>query len=76
MREGALEFLIWLGAVLTVAGLALLVWCIVRAIRTRRMQLDEPAMKAQLQKLVTINLAALALSALGLMSVVVGIVLT
>lgn len=63
------------GVVLTLAGLAVLIWCIVRAIGLRRQALPDAEARAALARLVPINLAALFLSALGLMTVVVGIVL-
>ena len=67
--------LIWGGATISVLGLAALIWCIVRVARARAAKLDEEAMRAVLQSVVPINLAALMTSALGLMIVVMGIVL-
>lgn len=67
--------LIWIGAGLTLFGVAGLVWCILLALRARRAGLDEVAMKAALQRVVVLNLGALALSGLGLMLVVVGVIL-
>jgi hypothetical protein len=52
-----------------------LVWCIVLALRARRAGLPEAELKARLQRVVTLNLAALAVSALGLMAVVTGVIL-
>lgn len=63
------------GAVVTLAGVAGLVWCIVLVLRARRAGLAEAEMRARLQQLVALNLAALGVSALGLMLVVVGILL-
>lgn len=70
-----MAILMWIGVALTVAGLALLGWCIREAMRARRAGHDDDAMKARLQRLVAINLGALALSALGLMSVIMGLAL-
>jgi hypothetical protein len=70
-----MELLIWIGALLTLLGLAGLVWCILAALRARRAGLDDAAMKARLQRLVAMNLGALAFSALGLMMVVLGVLL-
>jgi len=70
-----MQALIWAGAALTVAGLAGLGYCILRATRAKRSGLDDTAMRAELQKVVTINLAAVGLSALGLAAVVAGILL-
>jgi len=70
-----MDGLIWAGAVVSVVGVAGLVWCIVSASRARRENLEDAAMKARLQKLVALNMGALALSAIGLMMVVIGILL-
>jgi hypothetical protein len=70
-----MEFLVWIGAGLTLLGLLGLVWCIVLAIRARRSGLSEDEMRARLQRVVALNLGALAVSALGLMAVIVGIFL-
>lgn len=70
-----MQALIWAGAALTVTGLAGLGYCILRATRAKRSGLDDAAMRAELQRVVAINLAAVGLSALGLASVVAGILL-
>ncbi len=70
-----MEAIVWIGAALTLVGLAMLVWCIVAVMRAKRAGLDEDALKARLQKVVALNLGALAISGLGLMMVIVGIFL-
>ncbi|MBP9049485.1 MAG: hypothetical protein WAT35_07735 [Tabrizicola sp.] len=70
-----MQVLIWAGAALTLVGLIGLVYCILRAARAKRAGLDDAAMRAELQSVVVINLAAVALSALGLAAVVTGILL-
>lgn len=70
-----MDGLIWAGAALTLAGLAGLVWCILLAAKAKRSGLDDAAMRAELRRVVTINLAAVGVSALGLAAVVAGIVL-
>lgn len=70
-----MQALIWAGAALTVAGLLGLGYCILRATRAKRSRLDDAAMRAELQRVVAINLAAVGVSALGLASVVAGILL-
>ncbi|NNL17240.1 MAG: hypothetical protein HKP37_00720, partial [Boseongicola sp.] len=64
-----MEALIWIGAVFTLIGVAGLGWCITIAWKARREGLDDQAMKARLQKVVAMNLAALAISSIGLMMV-------
>jgi hypothetical protein len=71
-----MEILIWSGAAITLLGLIGLIWCIVKVSRARKKGLDDDALKAELQKVVALNLGALLLSAFGLMMVVVGIFLS
>ena len=70
-----MQALIWTGAVLTLIGIAGLGYCVVKAMRARNAGLDDTAMRAALQKVVMLNMAALGVSALGLMLVVLGILL-
>lgn len=70
-----MQMMIWAGAALTVLGLIGLGYCILRAARAKRAGLDDTAMRAELQRVVVINLAAVAFSALGLAAVVTGILL-
>lgn len=71
-----METLIWIGALVTLLGLAGLIYCILKVQAARKKGLDDNALKAELQKVVGINLGALFLSAIGLMMVVVGILLS
>ena len=71
-----MEALIWIGALVTLIGVLGLIWCIVKVQRSRKKGLDEDGLKAELQKVVALNLGALLLSAFGLMMVVVGIFLS
>ena len=68
-----MENLIWIGALVTLVGLAGLIWCILVVQKARKEGLDDAAMKARLQKVVAMNMGALFLSAIGLMMVVIGI---
>ncbi len=70
-----MQALIWAGAALTVVGLVGLGYCILRAARAKRAGLDDAAMRAELQRVVVINLGAVGVSALGLAAVVTGILL-
>ncbi len=70
-----MELLVWIGAAISLIGVAGLVWCVLAATRARRENLDEEAMKSRLHMLVAWNMAALAVSAIGLMMVVIGILL-
>jgi hypothetical protein len=70
------EILIWIGAGVSLLGVAGLVWCILLAMRARKSGMEDDAMRAELQRVVVLNMAALGVSALGLMMVVAGIILS
>ena len=70
-----MQALIWIGSLVSLCGVAGLAYCVLRALRARQSGLDDTAMRAELQRVVVINLGALALSALGLMLVVTGLFL-
>jgi hypothetical protein len=71
-----MEYLVWIGAALSVAGIGGLVWCILYVVRLRKSGLDDASLRARMQKAVLVNFAALAVSTLGLMLVVTGIFLS
>jgi len=70
-----MEILVILGAVVALLGLAGLGWCIWLAVSAKRAGLPDDELKARLQKVVALNMAAMGLSALGLMMIVIGILL-
>ncbi|TCP63174.1 hypothetical protein EV663_101441 [Rhodovulum bhavnagarense] len=70
-----MEILVWAGAAVSITGLAWLVRCILRMLAARRANLPDDELRARLQRIVAENMAALGLSALGLMMVVIGIML-
>ncbi len=70
-----MEWLIWLGALISLIGLAGLVWCIIKVWRARKAGLDDDTLRAEIRKVVPLNTGALFLSVIGLMLVVVGILL-
>lgn len=70
-----MDVLIWIGAVVTLAGVALLLWCILAIARARKAGLPDADLRVKLQRVVVLNFGALLLSAIGLMMVVIGIVL-
>ncbi len=69
------DLLIWSGALISLAGLFGLVWCIVFIARARRAKLSEDALREKLRQAIPLNLGALFLSVTGLMLVVLGIFL-
>ena len=68
-----MDVLIWIGAVISALGLAGLVWCIVAVSRAKRAKLPDEELRAILKTVVPRNLAALFLSVIGLMMVILGI---
>lgn len=70
-----MDWLIVIGAILSLAGVGGLIWCIVLAMRVRRTTLPEEETRPLLQRIVMLNLGALGVSSLGLMLVVAGILL-
>ena len=71
----AMDAVIWGGAGVTVLGVLGLMWCIVLAVRARKSGLPDDQVRAALQRVVAWNLGALAVSALGLMAVIAGVIL-
>ena len=67
--------LIWGGAALTLAGVAALIWCILAVARARRAGLDDAALRDRMRPVLAVNMGALALSMIGLLLVITGIVL-
>ena len=70
-----MQAVIWGGAALTLLGVAGLAYCVWRTLKARKAGLPDAELRIELQQVVTINLGALAISALGLMVVVLGIFL-
>ena len=69
------HWLIWIGAALTVAGLAGLAWCIVTVARAKRAGASEEALRLRMRRVLAVNMGALAFSTVGLMAVVIGVML-
>jgi hypothetical protein len=76
-QEGCrkMQAMVWVGALVSLAGVAGLFYCVMRALRARRAGLPDEGMREELQRVVVINMGALAVSAAGLMLVVLGIFL-
>ncbi len=70
-----MQILVGLGAVMAMAGVAGLLWCVRIVMKARRAATGDDDLRARLQKVVALNLAALGVSAIGLMLVVTGIFL-
>ena len=70
-----MEILVWLGAFVSLIGMAGLIWCIASVWKARKAGLSDDDLRAQIQKVVPVNTGALFLSAIGLMMVIIGILL-
>ena len=70
-----MEILIWVGSILSLLGLVGLLWCIKTVLRAKKAAVSDEELRVSLQKVVPFNMAALFLSAIGLMLVILGIML-
>lgn len=70
-----MEILIWIGSILSLLGLVGLLWCIKTVLRAKKTAGSDEELRMSLQKVVPFNMAALFLSAIGLMLVILGIML-
>ena len=70
-----MEILIWIGSILSLLGLVGLLWCIKTVLRAKKAAVSDEELRMSLQKVVPFNMAALFLSAIGLMLVILGTML-
>jgi uncharacterized alpha/beta hydrolase family protein len=70
-----MEILIWIGSILSILGLVGLFWCIKTVLTAKKNVTSDEQLRDSLQKIVPLNMAALFLSAIGLMLVILGIIL-
>lgn len=68
-------WLIVIGVVVSAVGLIGLVVSLLRVLRAKRANLPDAALKEAVSRAMPLNMGAFALSALGLMMVVVGVIL-
>lgn len=69
------DTMIWAGAAVTLLGVGGLIGCVLYVLRLRRAGLDDAMMRERLRRGVVWNMAALFVSVLGLMLVIIGIAL-
>ncbi len=70
-----MDILIWIGAGLSLIGVIGIFYSIIVVTRAKRSTTDDAELREKLAKVLPLNLAALFVSAIGLMIVVVGILL-
>ncbi|MHA6266569.1 hypothetical protein ACXYMP_06855 [Aliiroseovarius sp. CAU 1755] len=71
-----MEWLIILGAVLSLVGLAGLIASAVKVMKAKRAGLEDAELRARVQKAMALNMGALGLSVIGLMCVILGVSLS
>jgi hypothetical protein len=71
-----MEILVVIGAVLSLVGMAGIVYSIVAVTRAKRAGLSDEEMRARMAKVLPINLGALFVSVIGLMTVALGAILS
>lgn len=69
------DTMIWGGAAVSVLGLAGLIWCIMKVARAKKSGLNDDELRAAVAAVLPLNMAALFLSVIGLMLVVIGVIL-
>ena len=67
--------LFFAGVVMTLIGLAGILWFIRRARRLRETEMEDAAVQAELRSLVVLNMASMGLAFMGLAIAVVGLIL-
>ncbi|SFR36281.1 hypothetical protein SAMN04488005_0947 [Yoonia tamlensis] len=68
-----MEIIVWGGAILSVIGLAGIVYSIVAVTKAKRANLSDEELRARVSVILPINLGALFVSMIGLMAVVIGV---
>lgn len=68
-----MQYLIWIGTVISVIGLAGIIMSIVRVSKAKKAKLSDEDMRERISKILPLNLGSLFLSVIGLMMVILGI---
>ena len=68
-----MQYLIWIGTVISVVGLAGIIMSIVRVSKAKKANLSDEDMRERISKILPLNLGSLFLSVIGLMMVILGI---
>lgn len=71
-----MEALVWVGAALTVIGMAGVIYSMVAVARAKRQNLSDDEMRDHIRKMIPVNLGTLFVAMIGLMMVVVGVMLS
>ncbi|MGH1465052.1 MAG: hypothetical protein ACRBBQ_06795 [Cognatishimia sp.] len=68
-----MQWLIWIGTIVSVTGLVGLVLSVVKVNKARKAGLTDDELRAAVQRAMPLNLGSLFLSVIGLMTVMLGI---
>lgn len=68
-----MSWMIWGGAALSILGLTGILWSIVTVWKAKRADLTDDELRERIKKAMPINMGALFVSVIGLMSVIMGI---
>ncbi len=68
-----MQAMIWIGAIISVAGLGGLIWCIFKVAAAKRANLPDDQLREAVKRVVPVNLGSLFLSVIGLMMVIMGV---
>ena len=68
-----MQYLIWIGTVISVIGLAGIIMSITRVSRAKKADLSDEEMRERISTILPLNLGSLFLSVIGLMMVILGI---
>ncbi len=68
-----MDWLIWIGAVMTLIGLCTIVWSAVQVGRARKQGLTDEEMRARVSAMLPVNMGGLMTAVMGLMCVILGV---
>ncbi|WP_438955645.1 hypothetical protein [Cognatiyoonia sp.] len=71
-----MEYLIWIGAGISVVGLVGILLSILRVAKAKRSNLSDEELRERMSKVLPLNLGSLFMSVIGLMMVILGIALS
>ena len=71
-----MQWLIWIGAVMTLIGLCTIVWSALQVGRARKRGLTDEELRALIGRMLPVNMGGLMTAVLGLMCVILGVSLS
>ncbi len=71
-----MQTMVWIGVVMSVAGLAGVIWCIRKATWLKRTELEAGQVRSELNRLIFAHMASVGVAFLGLGLLMVGAIMT